>query len=85
MKIFEVKNDSGLHARPASIIVKITSKSESPIEFIKGDKKYNGKSIMSILSMGLKKGETVSIDTTNIEEDIIKELEDTFNKGFGEL
>lgn len=35
--------------------------------------------------MGLKKGETVSIDTTNIEEDIIKELEDAFKKGFGEL
>lgn len=54
-------NDTGLHARPASMIVKEAAKYDSEIKIIKNEKEYNAKSIMSILSMGAAKGDHLII------------------------
>ncbi|KGG79493.1 phosphocarrier protein HPr, partial [Caloranaerobacter azorensis H53214] len=45
----ELKNETGLHARPASIFVKEASKYASDIKIIKNGREYNAKSIMGIL------------------------------------
>lgn len=54
-----LKNKTGLHARPASILVKEASKFVSEIVIIKEENEYNAKSIMSILSMGAVKGDSL--------------------------
>lgn len=56
-----LENESGLHARPASMIVNEAGKYKSEIVFIKDEKKYNGKSIMGVLSMGAAKGDSLII------------------------
>lgn len=63
-----LKNESGLHARPASIFVKEAGKYKSEINIIKDDKSYNGKSIMSILSMGASKGTKLTITAEGEDE-----------------
>ena len=85
IKKVEVKNDSGVHARPASMIVKIASEAKFEVSFIKNGTKYNGKSIMSILSMGLKKGDVIEITTDESEISVLNKIEEAFNNGFGEL
>ena len=40
-----LKNETGLHARPASEIAKIASKYQCTINLIVNDKTYNAKSI----------------------------------------
>ena len=69
-----LQNETGLHARPASMIVKEASKYNSEIKILKGNHEYNGKSIMSLLSMGAKKGDTLVIQA--LGEDAYKAVEE---------
>jgi len=59
-----VKSKNGLHARPASLIADLSSKYSGEVSLHKEGKKYNGKSIMSIMSMGLRENEIVKIEVT---------------------
>lgn len=61
--------ESGLHARPAALFVKEASKFKSDIKLIREKKEYNGKSIMGILSMGLGKGEKITIQAEGEDEE----------------
>lgn len=70
-------NETGLHARPASLFVKEASKFKSDIKLIKGNKEYNGKSIMGILSMGVAKGDKITIQAEGEDEETaVRELVD---------
>lgn len=68
-----IKNESGLHARPASMFVKEASRFKSDIKVIKNDKEYNAKSIMGILSMGTVRGDTITISADGFDEKIAVE------------
>jgi phosphocarrier protein len=61
--------ESGLHARPAALFVKEASKFKSDIKLIREKKEYNGKSIMGILSMGLGKGDKITIQAEGEDEE----------------
>lgn len=70
-----LQNDTGFHARPVSIFVKEASKFSSEIMLFKGDKKYNAKSIIGLLSMGAAKGDKLIIQAEGEDEEIaVKEL-----------
>lgn len=78
-------NETGLHARPASVFVKEAGKYEADIQIIKDGKKYNAKSIMGILSMGAAKGDKLTISAEGADEkEAVKELIELINSGFGE-
>ncbi|MBZ2175972.1 HPr family phosphocarrier protein [Schnuerera sp. xch1] len=78
-------NETGLHARPASLFVKKASKFSSEIIVTKNGKEYNAKSIMGILSMGAAKGDTISIEAEgNDEEEAIKALINLVKNNFKE-
>lgn len=59
---------SGIHARPAAVLVKESSKYSSNIEIIKDGQEYNAKSIMSVLSMGIVKGDKIIIKAEGEDE-----------------
>ncbi|MEW8973690.1 MAG: HPr family phosphocarrier protein [Tissierellaceae bacterium] len=65
-----LKNETGLHARPASLFVKEASKYVSDIKIIKDEKEYNAKSIMGILSMGAAKGDLLTIQAEGEDEEL---------------
>lgn len=67
-KSVEIKNEIGLHARPASLFIQEAIRYSSEIEVVKGEKKYNGKSIMGILSMSASKGETIIVRASGEDE-----------------
>jgi phosphotransferase system HPr (HPr) family protein len=50
---------SGLHARPAAVFVQTAREFQSQITVAKNDKTVNGKSILSILTLGAKQGDQV--------------------------
>ena len=64
-----LQNETGLHARPASIFVKEASKFKSEIKLFKDEKEYNAKSIMGLLSMGAAKGEKITIQANGEDEE----------------
>jgi len=57
-----IQNPSGLHARPAATVVKAASRCKGRVIIHKGDKQVNAKSIVSILTAGIHKGDTVVLE-----------------------
>ncbi|WP_066501227.1 HPr family phosphocarrier protein [Abyssisolibacter fermentans] len=80
-----LKNETGLHARPASMFTKEASKYEADVKVIKEGKEYNAKSIMGILSMGAMKGDVITIvaDGKN-EKEAVEALKKLVDDNFGE-
>lgn len=81
-----LKNKTGLHARPASEFVQKANSFVSNINIIKDDKKYNAKSIISILSMGAGKDTKLIIDAEGDDsQEAVEALVALVKSGFGEL
>ena len=71
-----IKNEQGLHARPAAIFVQIANKYESDIIVKKGVLEVNGKSIMGLLTLAAEKGAKLIIKANgNDAKEAIEDLE----------
>ena len=80
-----LKNETGLHARPASLFVKEASKFESDVKVMLDGKEFNAKSIMGVLSMGATKGDTLEIKAEGKDEkEAVKSLVDLIKTKFNE-
>ena len=51
----KIKNNEGLHARPAGVLAKKAAEFQSNIQIAAGGQLKNAKSIMALMSLGLKK------------------------------
>ena len=68
-----INNEIGLHARPASIFVQETNKFQAKVTLIKDGYEYDGKSIMSVLTMGAYKGAEIEIICEGEDEKVALE------------
>lgn len=68
-----VESTHGLHARPAALFAQAAAKASSAVTITKGDKQVNAASILSVISLGVSKGDTVTITTD--DESALDELE----------
>ena len=57
----KIKNSQGLHARPASLFVKIANKYDAEVTVKKGGESVNGKSIMGLMTLAANRGSTLEI------------------------
>lgn len=60
-KTFTITADSGVHARPATLLVNKAGQYNSDIQIGYKDKKVNLKSIMGVMSLGIPKGAEIEI------------------------
>jgi phosphocarrier protein len=63
-KHFTVIDKTGIHARPASILVKTANQFQSEITLVYNDKDVNVKSILGIMSLGIGHGESFAVRVT---------------------
>lgn len=63
-----VKDKVGLHARPAALLVQATSKFKSIITLEANGKKAVGKSILQVITLGAKKGDSLLIRAEGDDE-----------------
>ena len=78
-----VTNPEGLHARPAYMFVELASKYQAQIEVIKDSERIDGKSILSILTLGAEQGTELSLEATGPDaDDALAELARLFEQGF---
>lgn len=68
-----VNNETGLHARPATLLVKKASSFKSEIYIDLDGKKADVKSLISVLSLGATKGATLKVITSGVDEVIAAE------------
>ena len=73
---FNIKNKVGLHARPATVFVREAAKFKSTIMVTCGEKTVNAKSILSVMSLGVSKGDTVVLSAEGEgAEELLQALE----------
>ena len=74
-----LKNETGLHARPASNIAQIAMKYKSDINLIVNDKKVNAKSALMIMATGIKNNTQITMECEGEDEDTaLKNIRDAF-------
>ena len=71
MKTFEytIKDELGIHARPAGLLVKESKKYESECTITKDGKTKKLTQLMMLMSLGVKQGETVTVTAEGADED----------------
>ena len=67
-RTFDIVDETGIHARPATILVQTATRFESDIELEYNNKKVNLKSIIGVMSLGVGKGAEVTIYTDGEDE-----------------
>ncbi|MCL5019551.1 MAG: HPr family phosphocarrier protein [Patescibacteria group bacterium] len=66
----EIINESGLHARPSSVLVKTASKFKSNISLAKDGLEVNGKSILGVMSIAAEKGSKIVLRIDGEDEQL---------------
>ncbi|KAB7669377.1 phosphocarrier protein HPr [Bacillus sp. B1-b2] len=67
-KTFTVIDETGIHARPATLLVSAASKFKSDMQIAFQGKSVNLKSIMGVMSLGVPKGGEITITATGEDE-----------------
>ncbi len=68
-----VKNSTGLHARPATLLVKKASSFKSDVSIEFNGRKANVKSLIGVLSLGVTKNSTVKVIASGDDESLAVE------------
>lgn len=66
---YVVKDEVGIHARPAGLLVKEAKKYESVITLVKGDKSAVATKLMAVMALGVKCGEEITVNVEGADEE----------------
>ena len=84
-KDLTIENRNGLHARPAALFVKTSSRFHSEVWVEKDGEKVNGKSIMGLMMLAAGKGSVLRITAEGDDAELVmQELESLISTRFGE-
>ena len=77
---YTIKDELGIHARPAGLLVKAAGAFQSDITIATEAKKANAKRMMAVMGLGVKTGEEVTITVEGADEDTAAAELETFFK-----
>ncbi|MDC3412381.1 phosphocarrier protein HPr [Aquibacillus sp. 3ASR75-286] len=84
-RTFTITDDTGVHARPATLLVNKAGQFESEIELHYNGKTVNLKSIMGVMSLGVPKGAEIKVSVTgNDEEQALDGIAEVIKEHLGE-
>ena len=84
-KDLTIENRNGLHARPAALFVKTSSRFRSDVWVEKDGEKVNGKSIMGLMMLAAGKGSVLRVTAEGEDAGLVlTELEQLIRTRFGE-
>lgn len=82
----ELRNPSGLHARPAALLVGACRPLKSRVVLRANGKVADGRSILQVLSLGASKGVALTVEADGEDEEAaLSLLADMISAGLGEL
>ena len=85
VKEVSVKNQVGLHARPATFFIQKANEFKSSVWVEKDERRVNAKSLLGVLSLGIVGGTTIRIMADGShEEQAVDALVELVNSGFAE-
>ncbi len=81
-----IPNRAGWHARPAKVLVKLAKQFKAEVHVRCNQKRANGKSMVSLLTLGATYGSHISIETDGEDEELaISALGEAVRTGLGEV
>ena len=82
-KIIKIKDEIGFHARTSSLFAKQASAFQSEILIEFNDKKGNGKSTLSLMTLGVKSQDVITIYVNGTDEiEALVTLEELIKNNF---
>ena len=66
---YTVKDELGIHARPAGMLVKEVKNFQSKVTLEKDGKSVDASRLMAVMGMGVKKDQTVTVTVEGDDED----------------
>ncbi len=79
---YTIKAETGIHARPATALVQTAAKFDSEINILLGEKKASLRSILGIMSLGIKNNDQVTLEVDGKDEaEAIEALEISLSEG----
>ena len=80
-----IPNETGLHARPASMLVDEASTYDSDIQIVYNGEEVNAKSIMGVMSLGISQDAQIIIQAKGEDaKEAVESLVAIVDDGFGE-
>ena len=84
-KNITIKNSAGLHARPASLLVKLAAQFNSDFNIYMYGFRVNGKSILGVMTLAAEKGAELELEFDGPDEkEALDAVIDLFERGFEE-
>ena len=77
---YTVKDELGLHARPAGLLVKEVKNFQSKVTLERDGKSVDASRLMAVMGMGVKKDQTVTVTVEGNDEDAACEALKAFFK-----
>ena len=76
---YTIKDEVGIHARPAGMLAKKTKLFESEITITKNGRTVDASKLIAVMGLGVKYGDSVTVSANGADEDeAIKEMEKFF-------
>ena len=71
MRSFEytIKEELGMHARPAGLLVKVAKALDSDVQIVKDGKSVGAARLMALMGMGIKCGDIVTVTISGGDEE----------------
>lgn len=66
---YTIKDDLGIHARPAGLLVKTAKNFNSEITIEKDGKSVNALKLMALMGLGVKCGDTITVTVSGEDEE----------------
>lgn len=66
---YTIKDELGIHARPAGMLAKTAKALDSEITITKGEKTVGAAKLMALMGLGVKCGDTITVTANGGNED----------------
>ncbi|HET6710296.1 HPr family phosphocarrier protein, partial [Amycolatopsis sp.] len=81
----ELRNEVGLHARPAGLLVRTLSGIDAEVTVRLGDREADGHSVLALMSLGARQGDRVRVRATGPHaETALAKVKELVESDFGE-
>ncbi|MBP0957470.1 MAG: HPr family phosphocarrier protein [Oscillospiraceae bacterium] len=77
---YTIKDELGIHARPAGMLAKTAKALDSEITITKGEKTVGAAKLMALMGLGVKCGDTITVTVNGGDEDAALEEMKSFLK-----
>jgi phosphocarrier protein HPr len=85
MRLVQVRNRAGMHARPAAEFVKLAARFQAEVRIARDALEVDGKSIMGVLMLAAEQGSQLRLSARGPDAEMALEaLADLIDRGFGE-